>query len=594
MNFIERVFSKTNHQPTTINTNWRTSFGITTTHLEYPDCGFYEVLKGTVDKYPELIAMNYFGKKITYAKFYDKIEDVAKGLKVIGVGPGDRVTICMPNTPEAICMVYAVNMVGATASMIHPLSSVNEMEFYLDVAASKYVLCLDLLLERMLSAVKNVAVNKIIVASVSEGMPIVTKTAYETLQYIKNRQKDKKTYDPQLVLPWEELIGYGMTYRKEYQVSLKGADEAIIIYSGGTTGRPKGVRLSNLNFNAEALQACARVESARPGKKALLILPIFHGFGLGVNVHAIFATGATLIPVPKFEPSEFARLIKKYQPSFLIGVPTMFEALASSEETSLYYLKSVTDVICGGDTLKAELRNKANNYLSAHGSDAQLRVGYGLSESVAACILTPSYYYKEGAIGLPFPDMEVRIFKPGSTKECKVNRGGEICISGPTVMMGYLNEPAETATALKTHADGKVWLHTGDLGYKNRDGIVFFENRLKRMIITSGYNVYPQYLETIIASHPAVYTVVVVGIPHPYKKQVPIANIVLKENYEPSDELTKDIKKYCEKSVAKYAMPYAYEYLKAVPKTLIGKVNFRKLEEECAKKYGKKHEKTAK
>jgi len=586
MSFIEKLFNK--EEVKSKNQDWRTSFGITTTHLEYPDCSLHEMVKQSVDKYPELIAINYFGKKTSYLSLYDKIEDVAKGLKAIGVNEGDRITICMPNTPEAIFMVYAINMVGGIASMIHPLSSVNEMEFYLDVAESKYVLCLDLLLERMINATKNLDVKKIIVASVAEGMPIITKTAYETVQYVKKIGKEKKTFPDSPIISWGDFLALGMVYNKEYKVVRKGSDEAIIIYSGGTTGRPKGVRLSNLNFNAGAMQACARVESARPGKSALLILPIFHGFGLCVNVHTILVAGATMVPIPKFEPNEFAKLIKKYKPNFLIGVPTMYESLATSEETSTTYLRHVTDVISGGDTLKAELRSKANNYLKEHGSDAQLRVGYGLSECVAACILTPSYYFKEGAIGLPFPDMEAKIFKPDSFKECKTNRSGEICISGPTVMMGYLNEPEETANTLRVHPDGKIWLHTGDLGYKNREGIVFFESRLKRMIITSGYNVYPQYLETIIASHPAVYTVVVVGIPHPYKKQVPVANIVLKENFEPSDELTKDIKKYCEKSVAKYAMPYAYEYLKTMPKTLIGKVNFRKLEEDCTKKYEKK------
>jgi long-chain acyl-CoA synthetase len=332
----------------------------------------------------------------------------------------------------------------------------------------------------------------------------------------------------------------------------------------------------------------ARVESAKPGKIALVILPLFHAFGLAVNIHTVLVAGATCILVPKFEPEAFSKLIKKNKPHFLIGVPTMFEALASSDETSKTYLRSVTDCICGGDTLKPELRSKVNNYLRDHGSNSQVRVGYGLSESTGACVLTPSYYYKEGAIGMPFPDMEVKIVKPGTTKEVKPNRNGEICVSGPTIMMGYLNEPEETANTLIEHRDGKVWLHTGDLGYKNREGIVFFESRLKRMIITSGYNVYPQYIEAIITAHPAVSTCMVVGIPHPYKKQVPVANIVLNENYEPSDQLTKDIEKYLSKSVAKYSMPVAYEYHKSLPKTLIGKVNFKKLEEDNAKKYGKK------
>ncbi|MDD2505415.1 MAG: AMP-binding protein, partial [Bacilli bacterium] len=270
----------------------------------------------------------------------------------------------------------------------------------------------------------------------------------------------------------------------------------------------------------------------------------------------------------------------------VVGVPTLFEALANSDEQSKTYLKSVTDCISGGDILKPELRKRVNTYLMEHGSSAQLRVGYGLTESVAVVILSPSHYYKEGAIGIPMPNTEVKIFKLDSFKECKPNKKGEICVCGPSIMMGYLNEVEETKNTLVKHPDGKVWLHTGDIGYKNREGIIFFESRLKRMIITSGYNVYPQYMEQLLALHPAIETAVVVGVPHPYKKQVPVANIVLKKNYVKSTDLTQSIKKYLEKSVAKYSMPIAYEYIKTVPKTLIGKVNFKKLEEDCSKKYG--------
>ncbi len=359
------------------------------------------------------------------------------------------------------------------------------------------------------------------------------------------------------------------------------------MYSGGTTGKPKGVRLSNNNFNTMALQAISRIESAKPGNSVLSMLPIFHGFGLGCCVHTVLLAGVKCYFIPQFKPEEFVKLIKKYKPNFIVGVPTMFEALINSKEQSKTYLKCVTDVISGGDSLKPDLRKKINNYLAEHGSKTQIRVGYGLSESVAVSILCPSFYYKEGAIGLPTPDTFVKIVKIDTEREVKPNKLGEICISGPSVMMGYLDNPEETSSTLRKHPDGKVWLHTGDIGYKNREGIVFFESRLKRMIITSGYNVYPIYMEQIIATHPAVEACVVVGVPHPYRKQVPRANIVLNENYEPSSELSEDIKKYIQKSIVKYSMPVAYEYIKAVPKTLIGKVNFKKLEEDCTKKYGK-------
>ena len=386
----------------------------------------------------------------------------------------------------------------------------------------------------------------------------------------------------------EEFDNLGYAYdKKDYQGKVKGEEEAVILYSGGTTGKPKGVLLSNNAINAVALQAISRIEAAKPGNSVLSILPLFHGFGLACCVHTVLVSGATSILIPQFKPDEFPKIVKKKKPNLLVGVPTLFEALTNSKEQSKTYLKSVTDCILGGDTLKPELRKRVNTYLAEHGSSAQLRVGYGLTESVAVVTIAPSFYYKEGAIGLPMPDTEVKIFKQDSFKECKNNKKGEICVSGPSLMMEYLNEPEETSNTLIKHPDGKIWLHTGDIGYKNNEGIIFFESRLKRIIITSGYNVYPQYMEQLLAIHPAIETAIVVGVPHPYKRQAPVANIVLKNNYVPSDDLTRSIKKYLEKSVAKYAMPLAYEYIKTVPKTLIGKVNFKKLEEDCIKKYGR-------
>jgi len=588
MSFISKLFNK---EPINVEQDWKTSFGRDVSSIEYPDCSLHELVYETVLKYPNYKALKYFGKEVTFKEFYTEIEDIAKSLKAIGVKKGDRITICMPNMPEAISFFYAVNMVGAIANMIHPLSSVNEMEFYLDVAKSKYVLTLDLLLQRMTQASLKLDMEKIILAQISNSMPIHIKVAYEAQNLLKNVIKGKPNnriiYDKNKIINWDEFIELGEGYKKEYKVPGKGKDEAVVIYSGGTTGKPKGVQLSNLAINAEALQAISQFESAKPGAIALSILPIFHGFGLAVNIHTIIVVGATCVLIPKFEPEEMSKLIKRNKPHFLIGVPTMFDALTNSNEISRTYLKTVTDVVCGGDTLKPELRAKVNKYLAQHGSKAQIRVGYGLSESTAAVILTPSFYYQEDAIGLPFPNVEVKITKPGTTKECKVNRNGEICVTGPTLMMGYLNEPEETAETLITHPDGKIWLHTGDLGYKNKEGIVFFQSRLKRMIITSGYNVYPQYLETIIGSHPAVFTSMVVGIDHPYKKQVPVANIILNDSYEPSEELKADLKRYCAKSIAKYAMPVGFEFHKSFPKTLIGKVNFKKLEEDNFKKYGK-------
>ncbi len=580
MNYIKKLFSqnKTDLIYDKIDTKKK---------IDYDVGMMYEYLHNAVLKYSDLIALEYYGKNITYKDFYERIKKVAKSLKAIGVKEKDIVTICMPNTPEAIITFYAVNMIGAIASMIHPLSSENEIEFYIDATSSKYVLTINLFAEKVINAAKRCNVEKIIISDVSDSMFKFMKRAikfYDGFKKIMYSFDNPTIKYDNVVIKWKDFYHFGDYYDNEYEYKGSTNDEAVILYSGGTTGKPKGVKLSNLNFNALAKQCVYEFNEYVPGDSILLILPIFHGFGIGVSTHTILTHGMKCVLIPRFIPDDFAKLIRRYKPVFLTGVPTMYEALIKNIDNS-DYLKSVKYCISGGDLLSKELRERVNNYLLSHGSSAQIRVGYGLTESTAACILTPKYYFREGAIGKPFQDTEVKIVRPGTTRELKNNRNGEICISGPTIMLGYLNEEEETKNTLKIHDDGKVWLHTGDLGYIDKNGVIFFVSRLKRMLVTSGYNIYPMYMEKIIEGHPAVEKCVVVGIHHPYKKQVPVACIVLKENYTSSAELTLDIKKYCEKSIAKYAMPYKYEYIKSVPKTIIGKINYKKLEEDCTKKY---------
>ena len=582
MNFIKRLFNGENVNLEFTNEKDRDN-------LKYPEYSLFRYFEDAALKYPDNIALEYYGKSTTYKRLYEKITTISKSLKSIGVNEKDRVTICMPNTPEAIIMFYAVNMIGAVSSMIHPLSSENEIEYYIEASESKYILTINLFASKVIEASKNQTIKKVIIADISDGMFTFMKSAIGVYDAFKNfmysYDSTKIKYNDK-VIKWSDFYNIGLDYEGDFIFDSKPDDEAVILYSGGTTGKPKGVRLSNYNFNALSMQCIAEFNEAKPGDSILLVLPIFHGFGLGVSMHTILTHGMKCVLIPKFKSNELAKLIRRYKPVFLTGVPTMYEALIKNKENS-NYLKCVKYCICGGDLLQESLRNKVNNYLFNHGSSAQIRVGYGLTESTAACILTPNYYYKENAIGLPFPDTFVKVVKPGTTKELRFNRTGEICISGPTIMLGYLNEEEETNNTLITHDDGRVWLHTGDLGYKDKSGILFFSSRLKRMIVTSGYNVYPQYMEKIIENHPAVETCIVVGIPHPYKKQVPVACIVLKNNYYPGEELTRNIKNYCEKSIAKYAMPYRYEYIKNVPKTIIGKINYKKLEDECTKKYSK-------
>ena len=549
-------------------------------NIEYPDCSMVDMVMQSAEKWPDNVAISYYGHKVTYKNFVKKIEKVARALKNYGVKEGDRITICMPNTPEGILMVYAVNMVGAVCNMVHPLSSEKELEYYIKVADSKYVLVIDAVFDKIYRLRDTAQLERIIVVRPSDGLGFLKKKLYTTLHVKKVRLPSN---DSRVVL-WEDFIANSYFYQGNIHEERGANDLAIIMYSGGTTGAPKAVMLSNLNINAESICDGTVIRQIVPGATVLSILPLFHCFGLGVCIHTPLCKGMGCILIPAFSHKQFADIIKKNEPNFIVGVPTLFEALVNTKLKS-DDLKSVTAVICGGDALNQTLRDKINNYLEDHGSSAKIRVGYGLTEGSGAVCLSPENSFADGIIGAPMPDTNFKIVKKDTFDQLHVGEEGEICISGPLVMMGYLGDDAETAQALRLHDDGKIWLHTGDLGYQSDDGLIYFAQRLKRMIISSGYNIYPTHLESIINSHEGVLTSTVIGIDHPYKGQVPKAFIVLKEGYKPGKKIEKEIRELLERNVPVYALPTAYEFRDKLPTTLVGKVAFKKLEaEEKAKK----------
>ena len=308
-------------------------------------------------------------------------------------------------------------------------------------------------------------------------------------------------------------------------------------------------------------------------------MPIFHGFGLGVCVYTPLCLGAEVILLPKFNGMEF----DKHKPEFVIGVPTLFEALMKNPNSKSLELSYLKYVISGGDTLKASMENKINTFLHEHGANTRILQGYGMSESLAAVCLGLKSIPKTSSVGIPFPGCYIGIFSP-EDEEVPYGEEGEICISGPNVMLGYYNNIKETNLALHIHDDGNIWLHSGDLGTMDKDGFIKYTSRLKRLIISSGYNVYPNQIEQLLESHEAVMLCSVVGIPHKYKMEVPKAFIVLNKGYKQSDELIEELKTLCQKNLPKYSQVYEYEFRKSLPKTIVGKVDFKKLQEENNKR----------
>ena len=544
-------------------------------HLNYPKGTMVGYFLEAVARYPENIAIEYYGRTYTYRAFYEMIRDTAKSLKSQGVKEGDTIAICMPNTPEAILMFYAANMVGALVSLIHPLSAEKEIQNYINGSGATFLLSLDLVYDKVHNIVDNTCIKKIVIASAGDSLKTIKKFLYK----FKNRGTVPKIELTDDIMTWNEFINYGYDYQGEI-ACLKGAnDPAVILYSGGTSGDPKGILLTNMNFNALALSCHKMIEQSGEGESILAILPIFHGFGLGVCIHTTLGCGMRVVLVPNFNPKDFGKLLHKHKISIVCGVPSLFESLTKTSmgKNDLSKLKSA---ISGGDFMSKDLKNKVDTYFREHGSNAEIRVGYGLTEASAAICVTPTGEYRESSIGVPFPDTYIKVVRVGTHDEVPYGEDGEICISGPTVMMGYLNNLEETIQTLQIHEDGRTWLHTGDVGSMDKDGFVYFKQRVKRIIISNGYNLYPSYIETIINSHPDVFTSTVIGIPHPKKVQVAKAYIVLKDGVKPSKDVEKSIRLHCEKNLARYSLPAVYEFRDSLPKTLVGKVAYRELEKE--------------
>ncbi len=562
----------------TAKTPWEKSVGDLPMHLEYFDGTMFEMVEGIAAERPEAVAFDFMGRHTTYRKLVQEVERCAKALKTIGVRENDRVTIALPNCPQAIYMFYAVNLIGAVANMIHPLSAEKEIEFYLNDSKSVTAITLDQFYNKFENIRKNTSVVNIIIASVKDELSQPLKAGY----MLTEGRKIKKIPKDAPVIRWREFMEMSRMCFYNYRVKRTSGDPAVILYSGGTTGTTKGIVLTNLNFNALGSQVLAANPMFEKGDRMLSAMPMFHGFGLGVCIHTMLSNGGRCLLVPRVTPKEYAKLIVKC--NFVAGVPTLYEALLRLQGMEKADLSKLKGVFSGGDSLSVELKKKLDKFLADHGAKVQVREGYGTTETVTACCLTPPHMFKEGSIGVPFPDTYIKIVRPDTDEELPCGEEGEILLAGPTVMKEYMNHPDETAKTLRTHADGLTWVYTGDLGFMDEEGFIYFRGRAKRMIISSGYNVYPGQLENILDAHELVQMSCVIGVPDPYRVQKVKAFVKLAKGVPANEETKRTLMDYCRKNIAKYAMPYDIEFKDDMPKTLVGKVAYRVLEEEELKK----------
>ena len=553
---------------------WLNSYGARKANLKYSDASMYQLLKKRSASFPSSIAYDYFGTRVTFRQFLANIDRTAQALKALRAKRGDYVTIVSANTPEAVATVYAVNKIGAIANMVHPLSSADDIKRALTLTKSKLLLVMDMAHPVAAPVLLDTSVQDVVVVSAKDSLAPLIKLGYALTQ---GRKIAKIKKAPRLQT-WSEFIAKAKGAPIARAAKAGANTPAVVLYSGGTTGKPKGVLVSNQAFNAHALQCPEFAPEIRPGKSVLGILPIFHGFGLSFGFHVGLCNGLTNIMLPRFDARSFHKTLQKHRPNIILGVPTLFEAMLKNKKIAKMDLSFFELLICGGDIMTNALKDECDKLFAECGCKTEVLRGYGLTEYLAGAVFTPRENAKRGCIGIPLADVFVKVVKPGTDVELPVGEIGEIVVHGPNMMVKYLGDSEETSSTLVGHADGCTWLHTGDLGRMDEEGFLFFEQRLKRLIISSGYNIYPNHIEEVIVELDEVFTVTVVGAPDEYRGQVAKAFVVPRDGVAVSDELKKKILTHCQAKLPKFSLPREIKFIESLPKTKLGKIAYAELQ----------------
>ena len=558
---------------TSLDRPWLASYGHVPPTLAYPDASIDEAVARSVREWPDAIAFDFLGATATYRELGEAIDRCALALSELGLAPGERITISMPTSPQGVIAFYAAARIGAVSSLIHPLSTSAEISQYLDISGSTIALTLDLFYPRFAEAEPRVPLRAIVLTSVADAMPFGKRLGY---RLTRGRKVPPVPVDSR-VRWWRDLMARPPGRGPKASVDLAGL--GTILYSGGTTGPPKGIMLSHRNVVCSGEQIATWVGIGREDT-ILAALPIFHGFGLVALVHAGFVRGARVVMLPIFNPVEVAKVMRTKRPTMMAGVPTLYDALGRDDSLRRTDLSSLRAAFSGADTLTPAVRERFERLVSDRGGAVRLLEGYGLTEAVTAVLATPMHANRAGSIGLPLPDTFAKICDIGTSREVEIGEDGELCIAGPTVMLGYHGNEAATAETLRQHDDGRVWLHTGDLATMDEEGWFYFRGRLKRMIKSSGFNVYPAEVEAVLAEHPGVAAACVIGIPDEAQGERVKAFVVAKPSHRDRSELPDELIAHCRERLIKWSCPREVELRDELPLTRVGKVDFTALVRE--------------
>ena len=523
-------------------------------------------------------ALDYYGRKFAYADLRVNVKKTAAALRGAGVKKGDIITVVSIMTPEIIALFYAADMMGATLNLVDPRYSVEGIREYIEEVDSHLLVCLNVVYERCRQAAKRTNVEKVIVLSPADSLPPVMAVGYKLTTPDKNKYASN-------VIRWKQFIKGGegqSTAAEPYD-----PDHAcVVVHTGGTTGSPKGVMLTDDCFNGIALQFQAYPKLFHRGQKLMNVMPPFIAYGFACGIHLPLVLGFTVVIIPNLDPDKLGSLVLKHKPEHMFGVPTHYQQLASDPKLRDKDLSFIINYAAGGDSLSRGAEQTVNDFLAAHGARYPIAKGYGMTEVSSAATVAAGLDNKPGSVGIPMVNTVVAAFEPGTDQELPIGQRGELCISGPCLMKGYYNKPEETAILLRRHPDGRVWAHTGDMGYLDEDGFVFLDSRIKRMIIRhDGFKVFPSMIENVVSRHPAVHQCSVVGCADKDHTQgrLPFVYIVLKaDTTAKKKQVIRELERMCAEELPEYVQPVAYKFISSMPMTPVGKVDYRQLEADIS------------
>jgi len=537
--------------------------------IDYPQLALQDFLKNAVNKCPDNVAIHFMGTDLTYRFVYDAAKKFAGYLQSIGIEKGDKVAIMLPNLPQGVIAFFGILMAGGVVVQTNPLYTERELEFQMNDSEAKAIIALEILHPRIMKIIGNTKLKHVIATAIKDFLPFPKNLIYPFMQKKQYGFSVKLKHEGNIHL-FTEILKHAPKPLKEYSYNVE-EDVALLQYTGGTTGFPKGVMLTHKNLVSNAMMCSIWLGDTTEGtEKVLGVLPLFHVYGMTTVLVLTILKCNTMILLPKFDVKTTLETIHKQKPTLFPGAPTIYIGILNSPLLENYDISSIRACISGSAALPVEVINLFESKVP----NGRMVEGYGLTESspVTHCNVIWGKEYVKGSIGVPWPDTDARIRSLETDEDLPVGEIGELCVNGPQVMKGYWKRPEETAEVLK---DG--WLYTGDIGYMDEDGYFYIVDRKKDMIIAGGFNIYPREIEEVLYEHPAIQEVVAAGVPDAYRGETVKVYIIVREGMNVTEA---ELNEFCRKHLAAYKVPRLYEFRTELPKTIVGKVLRRQLVEE--------------